>query len=98
METILIVDDDLSLLESLKMHFEDSEEEGQPRFSVVTATSAQGALKAAQDSTPSLVIMDMMLPDQSGLDIIGEMKAACGDAPIVIVTAYHDMETTIRAM
>src|SRR5436190_8192861 len=98
METLLIVDDDLSLLESLKMHFEDSQDEESPRFHVVTATSAQGALKAAQEGTPSLVILDMMLPDRNGLDIIPEMKAACGDAPIVIVTAYHDMETTIRAM
>src|SRR3954465_8275691 len=98
MEILLIVDDDLSLLESLKMHFEDSQEEESPRFHVVTAASAQGALKAAQESAPSLVILDMMLPDRNGLDIIPEMKAACGDAPIVIVTAYHDMETTIRAM
>jgi two-component system, NtrC family, response regulator AtoC len=98
METLLIVDDDLSLLESLKMHFEDAQEDGSPRFQVVTAASAQAALKAAQDAGPSLVILDMMLPDRNGLDIIPEMKAACGDAPIVIVTAYHDMETTIRAM
>jgi len=98
METLLIVDDDLSLLESLKMHFEDSREDESPRFQVVTAASAQAALKAAQDAAPSLVILDMMLPDRNGLDIIPEMKAACGDAPIVIVTAYHDMETTIRAM
>jgi two-component system response regulator AtoC len=99
METLLIVDDDLSLLESLKMHFEDAEQvEGEPGFHVVTATSAQGALKAAEESSPSLVILDMMVPDRNGLDIIPDMKAACGDAPIVIVTAYHDMETTIRAM
>src|SRR5262249_7189848 len=44
------------------------------------------------------VILDMMLPDRSGLQIIEEMKALCGDAPILIVTAHHDMETTIRAM
>ena len=98
METLLIADDDLSLLESLKMHFEDSEQDGQPRFNVVTATSAAQALQAAADLSPSLVILDMMLPDRSGLDIIEEMKSLCGDAPIVIVTAYHDMETTIRAM
>jgi len=98
METLLIVDDDLSLLESLKMHFEDAQEDESPRFHVVTAASAQAALKAAQDAAPSLVILDMMLPDRNGLDIIPEMKSACGDAPIVIVTAYHDMETTIRAM
>ncbi|MBI3182466.1 MAG: sigma-54-dependent Fis family transcriptional regulator [Myxococcales bacterium] len=99
METLLIVDDDLSLLESLKMHFEDAEEEdGSSRFQVATASTAAGALEAAQRAMPSLVILDMMLPDRTGLEIIEELKAVCGDAPILIVTAYHDMETTIRAM
>ena len=98
METLLIVDDDLSLLESLKMHFEEVEEVGAPRYQVVTAASAAAALKTAAESSPSLVILDMMLPDRTGLQIIEEMKALCGDAPILIVTAHHDMETTIRAM
>ncbi|HKD43512.1 MAG TPA: sigma-54 dependent transcriptional regulator [Myxococcaceae bacterium] len=98
METLLIVDDDLSLLESLKMHFEEIEEVGAPKYQVVSATSAGAALKMAAEFTPSLVILDMMLPDRTGLQIIEEMRALCGDAPILIVTAHHDMETTIRAM
>ena len=98
METLLIVDDDLSLLESLKMHFEEVEDVEAPKYQVVTAASAAAALQAAAESSPSLVILDMMLPDRSGLQIIEEMKALCGDAPILIVTAHHDMETTIRAM
>ncbi|MFL5320691.1 MAG: sigma-54-dependent transcriptional regulator [Myxococcaceae bacterium] len=98
MDTLLIVDDDLSLLESLKMHFEDAEEEGSPRYQVVTATSAAQALQLAPQVDPSVIILDMMLPDRSGLDIVGELKAQVGDAPILIVTAHHDMETTIRAM
>jgi two-component system response regulator AtoC len=98
METLLIVDDDVSLLETLKMHFEDIEKDGQPRYHVVTATSAAAGLKAAQSAMPSVVILDMMLPDRTGLDIIEEMKGLCGDARIILVTAYHDMETTIRAM
>jgi two-component system response regulator AtoC len=98
METLLIVDDDVSLLESLKMHFEEIEGEDAPRYQVITATSAAAALKAAAEGAPSLVILDMMLPDGTGLQIIDELKTLCGDAPIVIVTAHHDMETTIRAM
>ena len=98
METLLIVDDDLSLLESLKMHFEEIEEDGAPSFSVATATSAAAALDVASEVFPSLVILDMMLPDRSGLQILKQLKEICGDAPIIIVTAYHDMETTIRAM
>ena len=98
METLLIVDDDLSLLESLRMHFEEVEEVGVPKYQVVTAASAAAALQTAAESSPSLVILDMMLPDRTGLQIIEEMRALCGDAPILIVTAHHDMETTIRAM
>ncbi|QRO00633.1 sigma-54-dependent Fis family transcriptional regulator [Archangium violaceum] len=98
METLLIVDDDLSLLESLKMHFEDIEHEGAPRYHVVTATSAAEGLRLAQESLPGVVILDMKLPDRTGLDIIEEMKSLCGDARIILVTAFHDMETTIRAM
>src|SRR5260370_14015527 len=98
METLLIVDDDLSLLESLKMHFEEIEEKGLPSFNVVTATSAAAALDVASEAFPSLVILDMMLPDRSGLEILKQLKEICGDAPIIIVTAYHDTETTIRAM
>jgi two-component system response regulator AtoC len=97
-DTLLIVDDDVSLLESLALHFEEVKRDGEPRFHVVTATTAQGGLTAASDASPSLVILDMMLPDRSGLEIIEEMRARCGDAPIVLITAYHDMESTIRAM
>ncbi len=98
METLLLVDDDVSLLESLSMHFEEAEKDGEPRFQVVTATTAAAGLAKARECAPSLVVLDMMLPDRSGLDLIAEMKSVCGDAPIVLVTAYHDMESTIRAM
>jgi two-component system response regulator AtoC len=98
MDTLLLVDDDVSLLESLSLHFEEAMKDGQPRFQVVTATSAAAGLAKARECAPSLVVLDMMLPDRSGIDLIEEMKAVCGDAPIVLVTAYHDMESTIRAM
>jgi two-component system response regulator AtoC len=97
-DTLLIVDDDVSLLESLALHFEEVKRDREPRYQVVTATTAEAGLAAASAVSPSLVILDMMLPDRSGLDIIEEMRARCGDAPIVLVTAYHDMESTIRAM
>jgi two-component system response regulator AtoC len=98
METLLIIDDDVGLLESLQMHFEEILQEGAPRYHVVTATNAAAGLRAAQESMPSVVILDMMLPDRSGLEIIEELKTLCGDARIILVTAHHDMETTIRAM
>jgi two-component system response regulator AtoC len=98
METLLLVDDDVSLLESLTLHFEEVEKDGQRRFHVVTATTAAMGLERAKECSPALVVLDMMLPDRSGLDLIEEMRALCGDAPIVLITAFHDMESTIRAM
>jgi two-component system response regulator AtoC len=98
MDTLLLVDDDVSLLESLTLHFEEVEKDGQARFQVVTATTAAAGLEKAREHAPSLVVLDMMLPDRSGLDLIEDMKSVCGDAPIVLVTAFHDMESTIRAM
>ena len=98
MDTLLLVDDDVSLLESLTLHFEEAEKDGKPRFQVVTATTAAAGLEKAREHAPALVVLDLMLPDRSGIDVIEDMKAVCGDAPIVLVTAYHDMESTIRAM
>ena len=98
MDTLLLVDDDVSLLESLTLHFEEAEKDGKPRFQVVTATTAAAGLEKAREHAPALVVLDLMLPDRSGIDVIEDMKAVCGDAPIVLVTAFHDLESTIRAM
>ena len=95
METILIVDDDVSLLESLKMHFEEVRQDG-AAFTVVTAHNAAQALKVAQEAQPSLVILDMMLPDRSGLEIVDELRGIPGDSPGGSVTAHHVLHTTSR--
>ena len=97
-DTLLLVDDDASLVEQLKLHFEERGEETGKRFRVLTAHAARTALELAQKHEVALVILDMMLPDRSGLEVMGELKAAVGEAPIIMVTAHHDMGTTIRAM
>ncbi|HEY3451886.1 MAG TPA: sigma-54 dependent transcriptional regulator [Myxococcales bacterium] len=98
MERLLLVDDDLSLLETLRMHFEEQREGDVALFEVHTAARAQEALRKAAELSPDLIVLDMMLPDGSGLDILPGLKQAAGEAPIVVVTAHFDMETTIRAM
>ena len=98
MDTLLLVDDDASLVEQLKLHFEERAEETGKRFRVLTAHAARSALELAQKHEVALVILDMMLPDRTGLEVMAELKQAVGEAPIIMVTAHHDMGTTIRAM
>ena len=98
MDTLLLVDDDLSLCEQLRFHFEDrGDRTGRP-FRVLTAHSARSALELGHKNEVALVVLDMMLPDRSGLALMEDLKKVVGEAPVVMVTAHHDMETTIRAM
>ncbi|HCF57396.1 MAG TPA: sigma-54-dependent Fis family transcriptional regulator [Myxococcales bacterium] len=98
MENLLLVDDDLSLRETLRMHFEEMREGSAQRYAVHTAGSLREARALAEKIGPDLIILDMQLPDGSALDVLPELKAVAGDAPVLIVTAHANMETTIRAM
>jgi CheY-like chemotaxis protein len=45
-----------------------------------------------------VIILDIRLPDTSGLEILREITAHDSDVKVIMITAYHDMETTIEAM
>lgn len=98
MDTLLLVDDDLSLLDSLKMYFEERSSVSTTPFEVSTATSGTEALHLVQRSQPSIILLDMMLPDFNGLELLPELKKLSQPTPIVVATAFHDMATTIKAM
>ena len=92
MMKILIVDDQSATLESLGMYFS---EQG---YEVLTApTGAEGIAKAASFS-PDIIILDIRLPDKNGIDVLQEMRELNEDFVVFMITAFHDMDTTIRAM
>ncbi len=97
MDTLLVIDDNASLCEMLKLQLEEPEGD-RPGFLVETAGSAAEARARLGRIQPSFVLCDMRLPDGDGVDLLPELKQLAGDAPIVIMTAHADMETTIRAM
>lgn len=79
---ILIVDDDEGSLSLLKktVDFEG--------FRVETAMSGREALRAVENNSPDLILLDLMLPGQGGLEIVHELQAAgAGSIPVIIVTA-----------
>ncbi|AKU91391.1 sigma-54-dependent transcriptional regulator [Vulgatibacter incomptus] len=97
METILVVDDNTSLAEMLALQLEVAEGD-RPAFTVETAGSVAEARTKLARIEPVLVLCDMRLPDGDGVALLPEIRALSGEAPVVIMTAHGDMETTIRAM
>jgi DNA-binding response OmpR family regulator len=79
-ETILVVDDEPTILEVVELYLL---REG---FKVLTAADGQAALSAVQQQQPDLVVLDLMLPGISGLDVTRLLRAG-GALPIIMLTA-----------
>jgi two-component system, OmpR family, response regulator RegX3 len=77
---ILVVEDEPSLAETMRYNLE---REG---FSVSLAEDGRRALERFRAEPPALVILDLMLPEMSGLDVCRQIRAE-SDVPIIIVTA-----------
>ena len=91
MDSILIVDDDRSIRELLSMHLEER------GFGVLSAGTGADGVRLAE-TPPAAIILDMRLPDASGIDLIPELRKRAPEAPVLMITAHHDMATTILAM
>ncbi len=89
---VLVIDDEMAIRESLEMFLREK------GLDVFTAGSGAEGLSAYFMHRPHVVILDLRLPDLSGLEILGRIVAADSDAKVIMITAYHDMETTISAM
>jgi two-component system response regulator AtoC len=92
MDSILIVDDDRSIRELLSMHLEER------GFGVMSAATGAEGFRMAEEASPAAIVLDMRLPDASGIDLIPELKKRAAEAPVLMITAHHDMATTILAM
>lgn len=79
-ERILLVEDEESLVESIRFTLEA---EG---YDVVTAADGVAGLEKMRSSNPSLVLLDLMLPGMSGVDVCREIRRD-SDIPILMVTA-----------
>lgn len=87
---ILIVDDEKNLLELLSMNL------GAQGFVVNTAESGADAIAAISYDRPDLILLDIILPDISGIELTGKLKNSPGTAniPIILLTA-KDTETDV---
>jgi two-component system OmpR family response regulator len=85
----LVVDDELPLGELLQMALRY---EG---WEVETATAGQPALHLARQFKPDVIVLDIMLPDLDGLEVLRRMRAAGDDAPVLFLTAKDTIDDRV---
>jgi DNA-binding response OmpR family regulator len=81
MAKILIVEDEPNMVSGLRDNFEF---EG---YQVITAPDGVAGLERALSETPDIVILDVMMPRMSGLDVCKQLKAKRPSLPIIMLTA-----------
>jgi FixJ family two-component response regulator len=90
--TVVVVDDDISVRESLELLIQS--EGWQPAL----FESAQDFLTRLPTVVPSCLILDVNLPDLSGLDIQQRISDEKSSIPIIFITGFGDIPTSVRAM
>ena len=89
---LLVVEDDANILELLSASLRFA------GFDVSTATSGSAAVSAAKNAAPDLVVLDVMLPDLDGFEVIRLMREGGQRTPVVFLTARDGTEDKIRGL
>jgi two-component system response regulator RegA len=88
----LIVDDDPVFLSTFRRELERRD------WRVATAASVADAAEAARSHRPTVIVLDLMLGDGSGLDLIEELRGTSPAVRIVMTTAHPSFGTAVEAM
>lgn len=91
-ELVLVVDDEPSICWAFERLLEA---EGQL---VMTASSAEDGLRLASQRRPDLVFLDVRLPREDGISALPKFIAATHGAPVIVMTAFGDLETAVAAV
>lgn len=91
MKTILVVDDEIGILESFKIILKDN-------YRVLTARNGTAALEILNNEIVHLVILDIIMPGISGMDVLREIYNTHRDVDVIMVTATKTVKTAIEAM
>ncbi len=89
---LLLVDDDVTFCSVLSKALEKR------GFQVRVAHSVAAALDAIQDSVPEYAVIDLKMPDQSGLTLVSRLKALGEQTRIVVLTGYASIATAVEAI
>jgi signal transduction histidine kinase len=89
---ILLVDDDPYVLESTSLLLESY------GYSVIPCGSAEDAIAKMKEKTVDAVLSDIKMPGVSGIELLEMIHETESEMPVILMTAYADMETAIDAI
>ena len=89
---VLVVDDEVNIAElvSMALRYEG--------FEVTAAYTGAKAVAAAKSTSPDAVVLDLMLPDFDGLEVLRRMRAADPDLPVLFLTARDAVEDRVAGL
>lgn len=92
MAAILLIEDDLTFSRILEGFL------GKHGHRITVQTKGKDGLKAFQEKTYDVILLDYRLPDATGMDILMEMKSIKPEVPVVIMTSFNDIRTAVKAI
>jgi DNA-binding NtrC family response regulator len=89
---ILVIDDERPILVTLEAFLQ------RHGYQVDTAPTASQGLKLLKTKSPSLVLLDLQLPDAEGLQTLDSIKGDSPDMPVIILTAHDSLHNAIESI
>src|SRR3954465_9075383 len=92
MSRILVIDDDRSVRHLIAKAFEDSD------VQVVPAATAEEGIQLLDSKQFDVVLLDILLPESSGLDLFERIRKIDSKLPVIFITSLSSSDTAIKAM
>ncbi|MCK4466798.1 MAG: sigma-54-dependent Fis family transcriptional regulator [Desulfobacterales bacterium] len=89
--TILVVDDERGIRQSFNMVLKDE-------YHVLLADTGEKAIDIFQENPIDLILLDILLPDIDGIDLLEKFKQTDPNTEIIMVTAVNDLQTAVKAI
>ena len=90
-EKVLLVDDERDFLEIMGQVIEYW------GYDVLTAPNAKEAMEAFKEKAPDIIILDYVMPDMNGVELLGKIRAIDKDIPVVMFTARPEADAIVEA-
>ena len=89
---ILVIDDEADIRESLELLLTSE------NYTVDLAENAATGLRKFDSGIHDLILLDLMMPDRSGMEVLAEIRQRDPETPIFMLTAYGSEEVAVRAL